>query len=122
VLVKLREEIAEVEAEIGGGPSDALSDEVGDLLFAVVNLARHLEVDPETALRAANAKFMRRFTHIETRLAEDGRGPEGADLEEMEALWVEAKRLERIGPDAQSGGSEPASMPAGRQWRSDPAA
>jgi nucleoside triphosphate diphosphatase len=121
-LVKLREEIAEVEAEIGGGSSDALSDEVGDLLFAVVNLARHLEVDPETALRAANAKFMRRFTHIETRLAEDGRGPEGADLEEMEALWVEAKRLERIGPDAQSGGSEPASMPAGRQRRSDPAA
>ena len=97
VLAKLREEIVEVEAELGGGSSEALSDEVGDLLFALVNLARHLEVDPETALRAANAKFTRRFAHIEHRLAESGRGPEGADLEEMEALWIEAKGLERIG-------------------------
>jgi nucleoside triphosphate diphosphatase len=97
VLAKLREEIDEVEAELGGGPGEALSDEVGDLLFAVVNLARRLKVDPETALRAANAKFTRRFAHIEHRLAESGRGPEGADLEEMEALWVEAKGLERIG-------------------------
>ncbi len=97
VLAKLREEIVEVEAELGGGASEALSDEVGDLLFALVNLARHLEVDPETALRAANAKFTRRFAHIEHRLAESGRGPEGADLEEMEALWIEAKGLERIG-------------------------
>ncbi len=97
MLAKLREEIVEVEAEIGGGSSEALSDEVGDLLFALVNLARHLEVDPETALRAANIKFARRFAHIERRLAESGRGPEGADLEEMEALWVEAKGLERVG-------------------------
>ena len=95
VLVKLREEIAEVEAEIGSGSSEALSDEVGDLLFAVANLARHLDVDPEAALRAANAKFARRFAHIEHRLAESGRKPETADLEEMEALWVEAKELER---------------------------
>ena len=95
VLVKLREEIAEVEAEVSGGSREALSDEIGDLLFAVANLARHLDVDPEAALRAANAKFARRFAHIEHRLAESGRKPETADLEEMEALWVEAKELER---------------------------
>ncbi len=95
MLVKLREEIAEVEAELGGSSAKALSDEVGDLLFAVANLARHLDVDPEAALRAANAKFSRRFAHIERRLAERGRGPASADLDEMEALWVEAKELER---------------------------
>jgi nucleoside triphosphate diphosphatase len=95
VLVKLREEIAEVEAELGGSSAKALSDEVGDLLFAVANLARHLDVDPEAALRAANAKFSQRFAHIERRLAERGRGPASADLDEMEALWVEAKELER---------------------------
>jgi ATP diphosphatase len=95
VVAKLREEIAEVEAEIGEGSAEKLSDEVGDLLFAAVNLARHLHVDPEAALRRANAKFERRFAHIEQRLAESGRGPEGADLDEMEALWLEAKGLER---------------------------
>ena len=95
VLAKLREEVAEVEAEIGDRSAARLSDEVGDLLFAAVNLARHLDVDPEAALRGANAKFERRFAHIEQRLAERGRKPEGADLDEMEALWLEAKRLER---------------------------
>jgi nucleoside triphosphate diphosphatase len=95
VIAKLREEVAEVEAEIGEGSAGKLSDEVGDLLFAAVNLARHLHVDPEAALRGANAKFERRFAHIEQRLAENGRGPEGADLDEMEALWLEAKGLER---------------------------
>jgi ATP diphosphatase len=96
VLTKLQEEIAEVEAEVSGGSRETLSAEVGDLLFAAANLARHLEVDPEAALRAANAKFARRFAHIEHRLAESGRRPETADLEEMEALWVEAKELERM--------------------------
>ncbi len=95
VIAKLREEVAEVEAEIGEGSAGKLSNEVGDLLFAAVNLARHLHVDPEAALRGANAKFERRFAHIERRLAENGRGPEGADLDEMEALWLEAKGLER---------------------------
>ncbi len=95
VVAKLREEVAEVEAEMGEGSPAKLSDEVGDLLFAAVNLARHLDVDPEAALRGANAKFERRFAHIEQRLAEHGRGPEGADLDEMEALWLEAKGLER---------------------------
>ena len=94
VIAKLREEIAEVEAEVGGSPA-RLSEEVGDLLFAAVNLARHFDVDPEAALRAANAKFERRFAHIEQRLAESGRKPESVDLEAMEALWLEAKGLER---------------------------
>jgi nucleoside triphosphate diphosphatase len=97
VLAKLREEIDEVEAELDGGSREAVSEEVGDLLFAVTNLARHLKVDPEAALRVANAKFERRFSHIEHRLGESGRKPGGADLDEMEALWVEAKELERRG-------------------------
>jgi ATP diphosphatase len=95
VLAKLGEEMAEVEAEIDSGSAQALSSEVGDLLFTVVNLARHLKVDPEAALRSANAKFERRFAHIESRLAEHGRTPEGASLDEMESLWVEAKANER---------------------------
>jgi nucleoside triphosphate diphosphatase len=95
VIAKLREEIDEVEAELSEGNKELLSGEIGDLLFAVVNLARHLKADPEAALRLANAKFERRFAHIERRLAETGRGPESADLDEMEALWTEAKTLER---------------------------
>jgi nucleoside triphosphate diphosphatase len=95
VLEKIREEIVEVEAEIAEGSALALSGEVGDLLFAAVNLARHLKVDPEAALRSANAKFERRFAHIENRLAESGQTPESASLDEMERLWVEAKAEER---------------------------
>src|SRR5271168_4875109 len=95
VLEKIREELVEVEAEIGAGSAQSLSAEVGDLLFAAVNLARHLKVDPEAALRSANAKFERRFAHIENRLAEGGQTPEGASLNEMERLWDEAKAEER---------------------------
>jgi len=95
VLAKMREEIDEVEAEITSGDHHARFEEVGDLLFVVANLARHLDVDPEAALRGANAKFERRFAHIEARLDEHGRKPEGATLDEMEALWVEAKGLEK---------------------------
>ncbi len=95
VLAKIREEIAEVEAEIAEGSAEALKGEVGDLLFAAVNLARHLKVDPEAALRGANLKFERRFAHIEDRLAEGGRTPESASLDEMERLWAEAKARER---------------------------
>ena len=73
VLAKIGEEIAEVEAEIATGSEQSLCREVGDLIFAVVNLARHLNVDPESALRGANAKFERRFAHIEHRLAERGK-------------------------------------------------
>src|SRR5277367_1228533 len=94
VLEKIREEVVEVEAEIATGSPQSLSAEVGDLMFAVVNLARHLKVDPEAALRGANAKFERRFAHIENCLAERGRTPESASLDEMESLWVEAKAKE----------------------------
>ena len=95
VLAKLREEIAETEAEIASGSRTRLAAEMGDLLFAAVNLARFVEIDPEAALRGANAKFERRFAHIEQSLARSGRGPEAAGLDEMEALWQEAKGLER---------------------------
>jgi ATP diphosphatase len=96
VLDKIKEEVAEVEAEIAEGSPQALSSEVGDLLFAAVNLARHLKIDPEAALRGANAKFEQRFAHIEDRLAEAGQTPESASLDEMERLWAEAKARERL--------------------------
>jgi ATP diphosphatase len=98
VLAKLREEIDEVEAELDANEAQRVADEVGDLLFAVANLARHLRVDPEAALRGANAKFERRFAHIESRLGGDGRAPADATLDEMEALWSEAKQRERQAP------------------------
>jgi ATP diphosphatase len=97
VLAKLREEIDEIEAELSGEvrASERVADEIGDLLFAVVNLARHLGTDPEQALRGANVKFETRFAAIESALAKTGREPSEATLEEMEALWQEAKLLER---------------------------
>jgi ATP diphosphatase len=98
VLAKLREEIDEVEAELEANDAQRVAGEVGDLLFAVANLARHLHVDPEAALRGANAKFERRFAHIESRLGEAGRAPMEATLDEMEALWREAKQRERKAP------------------------
>ncbi|MBL8706488.1 MAG: nucleoside triphosphate pyrophosphohydrolase [Rhodospirillales bacterium] len=96
VLDKLEEEIAELRAEIDqGGKPERVADEVGDLLFVLANLARHLKVDPETALRGCNAKFERRFNFIEQSLAAQGRAPKDATLEEMEALWLRAKLQER---------------------------
>jgi ATP diphosphatase len=96
VLDKIDEEIAELRAELEQGAScERLSDEIGDLLFAVVNLARHLEVDGESALRRANAKFERRFRRVEDALSVRGRRLEDASLEEMEALWQQAKATER---------------------------
>ena len=95
VLDKIDEEIGELRAEMAkNAPSDRLADELGDLLFACANLARHLRLDPEAALRAANAKFERRFRRIEALLAADGRTPDDASLDEMEALWVQAKSEE----------------------------
>lgn len=93
VLDKIREETAEVAAELDT-PSPALAEEIGDLLFVVANLARHAGANPEQALRGANAKFERRFHHIEQRLAEAGKTPADSTLDEMEALWGEAKGLE----------------------------
>ena len=95
VIEKLQEEVAELEAEIASGDRDRAREELGDLLFVCANLARKLGADPEDALRAANAKFVRRFGFIEDRLAEQGRGPADATLEEMEAVWVEAKQAEK---------------------------
>jgi ATP diphosphatase len=94
VFLKIDEEIAEIKAELSETPSQSrLLDEVGDLLFAVVNLARHLEVDPEGALRHANGKFERRFRQVEDQLAAAGRKPADASLDELEALWQRAKAL-----------------------------
>ena len=96
VVEKIAEEAAEiVEAQTSGASADRLAEEVGDLLFAVANLARHLKVDPENALRCANAKFVRRFHAIEAGLAARGRTPAEATLDEMEALWQEAKNGEK---------------------------
>ena len=93
VIDKIEEELGELRAEITAGTVDQtrLADELGDVLFAVANLARHCKVDPEAALRATNDKFERRFGYIERRLAERGRKPVDATLAEMEGLWQEAK-------------------------------
>ena len=87
------DKIAEEVAEFRAAPVDKKAEEYGDLLFAMANVARHLGIDPEAALRGANAKFERRFAHIETRLAESGSTPAGSNLSEMDQLWDEAKRL-----------------------------
>lgn len=92
VIAKIREELDEVEAELERADQAAREDELGDLLFCVVNLARHLELDCEMALKRCNAKFERRFGHVEDALAARGRSLGSASLDEMEALWVEAKR------------------------------
>jgi MazG family protein len=96
VVAKIREEIDEIEDAVGGGAGpERLEDEVGDLLFAVTNLARHLGLDAEAALRRANAKFERRFRGVERRLAERGKTPGQSDLAEMDALWDAVKFEER---------------------------
>jgi ATP diphosphatase len=97
VLAKIREEADEIAHEIDVGDRDRAGAEVGDLLFAVVNLARHLSIDPEAALRGTNLKFERRFAAIERALAERGKRPEQASLEEMDALWDAAKVSENNG-------------------------
>jgi ATP diphosphatase len=95
VVDKIHEELTEVAEAAAGGEPERIEDEVGDLLFAAANLARHLRIDPEAALRRANAKFERRFQAIERGLAEQGRAPGEASLDEMERLWNEAKAAER---------------------------
>jgi nucleoside triphosphate diphosphatase len=95
VLHKIREEADEIEAALDRGDADELAQETGDLLFALVNLARHVGADPESALRGTNAKFERRFGYIERALAAQGRSLESASLAEMDALWNAAKGEER---------------------------
>jgi MazG family protein len=101
VLDKAKEELDELRAAVegrdqtaAGSATKGASEELGDLLFAVANIARHLGVDPEAALRDANAKFVRRFGHVEDALARHGRKAEDATLEEMDRLWDEAKASE----------------------------
>ncbi len=94
VLEKLSEEAAELVEEIGGD-QDRIEEEYGDLLFVFANLARHLKVDPEAALRRANAKFERRFRGVEDALLAQGREPADASLAEMDALWDRMKRIEK---------------------------
>jgi ATP diphosphatase len=96
VLHKIREEADEIEAELDRAEMDetATAAEVGDLLFAVVNLARHFSVDPEGVLRQTNQKFERRFASIERALAARGKTPQDSTLAEMDALWNEAKETE----------------------------
>ncbi len=95
VLAKIHEEIDELMQAATSGDRDAVEDEFGDLLFVLANLSRHLDVDPEAALRRTNEKFARRFRHIEERLAAEGRDINETSLEAMEDLWTEAKRRER---------------------------
>jgi len=92
---KVEEELQEIRAAIEAQSAhEHIADEIGDLLFGIANVCRHLQIDPEASLRRTNAKFERRFGHIERRLAEQGRTPSQATLEEMDALWEEAKREE----------------------------
>ncbi len=95
VIDKLHEELNEVLEAMSENDPQAIAEEIGDLLFVVVNLARHLKVDPENALRAANGKFERRFRFIEQALHDAGRSPESCDLEELDALWDAAKKAEQ---------------------------
>jgi nucleoside triphosphate diphosphatase len=94
VLNKIREETDEIEAALDGGDAEHVVDEVGDLLFVAVNLARHMKADPEAALRKTNAKVMQRFAYIERALRQRGKTLEQSSLQEMDALWDEAKTAE----------------------------
>ncbi|WP_107675652.1 nucleoside triphosphate pyrophosphohydrolase [Agrobacterium sp. LAD9] len=95
ILDKIEEEIAELREALAEGKPEKVSDELGDLIFALVNIGRHVKADPEDALRGTNTKFRRRFNHIETSLTENGETLEEASLERMEDLWQAAKRIER---------------------------
>ena len=96
VLDKLREELGELEDEIAEADANKMREELGDLLFVCANLARKLDVDPEDAIRGANAKFVRRFAYIEKRLAETGSTPEQSNLAEMDALWNEIRAQDKV--------------------------
>ena len=91
VIAKIREELIEFEAELESGNKDALEDELGDALFALANLGRHLDIDPEGAVRKTNGKFRKRFSYIEHNIETRGETMESADLDTLEELWIEAK-------------------------------
>jgi ATP diphosphatase len=95
VLAKIREETDEIEAALDARESATIAEEIGDLLFSVANLARHVEADPEAAIRRANAKFELRFRFVEDALAAKGMAPGAAALAEMETLWNMAKQSEK---------------------------
>lgn len=95
VLDKIREETAEIDEALAGGNKEAIREEIGDLLFVVANLARHVDADPEGCLNAANTKFERRFRGIEDALAAEGRDAKDATLDELETLWQAVKRTEK---------------------------
>lgn len=92
VVDKIKEELTELEEALGSGDRDRISDELGDLLYALVNLSRHFEIDPEGAVRATIARFEERFRLVEESLAAEGKTPEGEDLDELERRWQAAKR------------------------------
>lgn len=94
-LEKVREELGELESELDGGREREIREELGDLFFALANVARLLRINPELALRGANRKFARRFALVEERLRENGRGPGEATLEEMDAIWEDLKAERR---------------------------
>jgi len=95
VLEKIKEEITEVEDAMRDGGRDHIAEEIGDLLFAVVNLARHHAIDPEQSLRSTNSKFMRRFKYIEDELEKLGKSPNMSNLTEMDRLWNEARSADK---------------------------
>jgi ATP diphosphatase len=95
VLAKMKEELAELQESIGGSERTKVEEEYGDLMFVLANVARHLGIDPESCLRAANQKFARRFRSIEEKLHARGKAPAQSNLEEMDVLWNEAKAEER---------------------------
>ncbi len=95
VFEKLQEEVAELEAEVAAGDMAKAREELGDVLFVIANLARKLDIEPEDALRATNAKFTRRFGYVETELAKVGKTPDQSDLAEMDALWNQARAADK---------------------------
>ncbi|MEK1901401.1 MAG: nucleoside triphosphate pyrophosphohydrolase [Rhizobium sp.] len=95
ILDKIEEEVDELRVALREGDKSKVSDELGDLIFAVVNIGRHVKADPEQALRGTNTKFRRRFNHIETVLDAEGESLEAASLERMEEIWQAAKAIER---------------------------
>lgn len=95
VLAKIHEELDEVAAELDKGDPGKLQEEIGDLLFAITNLARHLNIDPEQAIHHCNQKFLRRFHYIEMQIVKQGKTLQTASLEELDALWDKAKYIEK---------------------------